>query len=680
MRNLLLTFCALLILAGCDRVAAPEAAATGPADTVPVGGLVLLDGAASSDPQGRALEYRWRLSSKPSGSVAEIADPTLAVAWLRPDAEGDYAAQLIVSNGALTSEASVSFKVQCGAAAPVASITANPAQAASGEIVSLVGSFTDLDLESPCSLSQQHTFAWSLIAAPAGSAARLTASDGPRPFFVPDLPGAYRVRLVVTDSTGKSGEAVADVEALQCGATAPVIEAIEATPARIGHSVQLSAMALDPDAAPPCSRDGELSFAWRLADKPAASGARFDDPSLEQPSFVPDIAGTYLVDLTVTDSTGRNARSELSIEVSGCGANAPQISSLTAAPAAPITGQAVSLSVEMADVDNDEGCAAHQQLSVRWTLLSLPAGSQAALSSTDSIRPWFRADVPGEYRFSAQAFDDTGRASEPVAIAVPVSVCGSAAPVAQIDAPPSAAIGAQVRVSAVASDSDIEQPCGLTESLSWFWSFASLPSGSDARLNGAQLAAPTFVPDVAGDYVLRLVVVDAAGHHSAPALATVSVGSCGGSLPVAIASAAPLAPGLGQAVQLEASASDADNDEPCLAGQSFGFRWSFDALPAGSHAALNSESAIAPSFRPDVPGDYVLSLIAIDSTGRRSAPATVTVSASSCGGAAPVASATATPSSTGVGQPVQLHGSFSDADNSEPCLANQSFGYRWSFE
>lgn len=48
------------------------------------------------------------------------------------------------------------------------------------------------------------TFSWSFSSRPAGSAAALAASDGPRPYFTPDAPGEYVVALVVNDGFGPS--------------------------------------------------------------------------------------------------------------------------------------------------------------------------------------------------------------------------------------------------------------------------------------------------------------------------------------------------------------------------------------------------------------------------------------------------------------------------------------------
>src|SRR5262249_15104645 len=58
--------------------------------------------------------------------------------------------------------------------------------------------------------------------------------------------------------------------------------------------------------------------------------------------------------------------------------------------------------------------------------------------------------------------------------------------------------------------------------LTFRWKFLSRPQGSQARLAQATTATPSFVADVAGTYVVRLIVNDGL-VDSAPATVTVTV-------------------------------------------------------------------------------------------------------------------------------------------------------------
>lgn len=69
-----------------------------------VGDTATLDGSLSSDENQDPLTYQWSITSVPEGSHAAIANPTAMVTTLTPDIPGTYVIQLVVSDGALTSD------------------------------------------------------------------------------------------------------------------------------------------------------------------------------------------------------------------------------------------------------------------------------------------------------------------------------------------------------------------------------------------------------------------------------------------------------------------------------------------------------------------------------------------------------------------------------------------------
>lgn len=77
----------------------PPTADAGPDQTVVVGERVQLDGSHSRDPDGDALSYSWRFLSKPSGSQAELSNPTIVNPTLTPDLPGEYLLELAVDDG-----------------------------------------------------------------------------------------------------------------------------------------------------------------------------------------------------------------------------------------------------------------------------------------------------------------------------------------------------------------------------------------------------------------------------------------------------------------------------------------------------------------------------------------------------------------------------------------------------
>jgi hypothetical protein len=74
---------------------------------VATGETVLLDGSASSDPNGDELTFGWTLVSKPDGSTASLADADTATPSFVADLAGEYEVMLVVSDGVLSDDDTV---------------------------------------------------------------------------------------------------------------------------------------------------------------------------------------------------------------------------------------------------------------------------------------------------------------------------------------------------------------------------------------------------------------------------------------------------------------------------------------------------------------------------------------------------------------------------------------------
>jgi len=150
-------------------------------------------------------------------------------------------------------------------------------------------------------------------------------------------------------------------------------------------------------------------------------------------------------------------------------------------------------------------------LAYRWTLVTVPPGSQAVLSDPASIQPTFVVDRPGTY-VAALTVNDGQLDSAPdiVQLATPNS-----SPMANAGPDQSVAVGQIVTLDGSrSSDAD-------GDSLTFFWSFAAKPPGSTATLSSDKTSQPTFVVDVPGIYVAQLIVNDGQ-IDSDPAEVTIS--------------------------------------------------------------------------------------------------------------------------------------------------------------
>lgn len=228
------------------------------------------------------------------------------------------------------------------------------------------------------------------------------------------------------------------------------------------------------------------------------------------------------------------------------------------------------------------------------------------------------------------------------------------APVANAGANQSVIVGDTVTLDGSAS-SDANK-----DKLIYSWAFTSRPTDSAATLSGATTVSPTFTADKAGSYVLSLIVNDGEVNSTA---ATVTVtASVGNAPPVAKITVTSNTVAVGSSVAVSGSGSTDENSDPLT------YRWTLTA-PTSSTAVLSSATAVSPTFTPDLPGAYVLSLTVNDGKADSATPATATITASTL----PVANA-GSDKSVFVGDTVTLDGSASTAPNGGTIAT-----YTWTF-
>ncbi len=280
--------------------AAPIANA-GVAQNVATGTVVTLDGSASSDANGDALTYVWTLTTKPANSAAALSLSSSVKPTFTADVAGTYAASLVVNDGQLNSSnaANVSITATVANVAPVAN--AGVAQnVVAGAVVTLDGAKSSDENNEPL------TYAWTLTAKPAGSAAILSSPTSAMPTFTADLAGTYVATLTVNDGKITSNSVTVSITAAMANA-APVANA------GIAQDVAASALVtLDGSASTDANGDA-LSYAWTLTAKPAGSTAALSSLTSRNPTFTADVAGTYVATLTVNDGKVNSSAATVSI-------------------------------------------------------------------------------------------------------------------------------------------------------------------------------------------------------------------------------------------------------------------------------------------------------------------------------------------------------------------------------
>lgn len=261
-----------------------------------VGYVVSLNGGNSADPAGKPLTYAWTLSSKPAASAAQLNSTNSSIAQFSPDALGMYVVKMTVTNS--TGESSYyTTTVTVRNNRPVAAISSNatPLALPSGPAIRLPSS-TQISLRGGASIDADGdaiTYSWSLTDKPAGSAAVLSALNTVNVQLTPDKDGTYVVVLRATDPSGAYSEQRLTIEA---GTYAPVAVVDR------GNMTTLVGEAVAASAASSYDEDGDtLTYSWALDARPASSNATIANPTSPTLNFTPDVAGTYVVSITVSD-------------------------------------------------------------------------------------------------------------------------------------------------------------------------------------------------------------------------------------------------------------------------------------------------------------------------------------------------------------------------------------------
>lgn len=584
---------------------------------------VTLDGSRSYDSDGDALSYAWAVVQSPSGSTATLNRADTAFPVFTPDVSGDYSFELVVSDGQKSSAPDIVI-LSSNNIAPIANAGADQ-RFTVGAMVSLDGSkSSDVD-------GDTLAYQWHIVSAPAGSAAALQDADQVVSTLTPDVWGDYVIALVVNDGTVDSSPSTTT---LRAGGHRPIASAGMDQSVVLGQTVHL-------DGSLSTDLDGDsLTASWSMVSKPKNSAASLTDIHTMHPQFTPDADGDYVVALTVFDGSQTSATDTVVLSTKNL---------------APVAHAGQSMSLSVGTVSHLNGSQSSdpegQPLTYSWSILSAPRGSTASLSDTSVVAPDFTADVAGTYKFQL-VVNDGARDSAPSTVIL-----------TETDLPPVADAGldqtARNNVTVSLSGTSSSDPEG--QALSYAWSFISIPATSSAQLSDADQVVASFTPDVTGDYVVQLVVTDAAGQTSVDAV--VIRDSSRNTLPVANAGK-DLQVDLNANLVLDGSgSSDADGD-------SLAYSWAILSRPAGSTAQLNDADTRSPNFTPDVEGDFVVQLVVSDGqsvslpdvvmihdTKRNLAPDAVIVN-----------------SGDGItGQSYQLSGLSSTDPNGDPLT------YRWSF-
>ena len=411
--------------------------------------------------------------------------------------------------------------------------------------------------------------------------------------------------LVVNDGKVSSSTVAVTVTASTAN-SAPVANA------GTNQNVTVGALTtLDGSASTDADRDA-LTYTWTLMSKPMGSASALSSTFSPKPTFTPDVAGSYSATLIVNDGKVSSFPTVVSVTAS-------------AANSAPVANAGINQNVTLPAIVTLDGSASsdanRDPLTYKWALVTKPAGSSAALSSTISAKPTFTADIAGSYVASLIVND--GLIDSTVTTTTVTAAVANSAPVANAGTNQNVTVGTLTTLDGSAStDAD-------RDALTYTWTLFSKPTNSTATLSSTATPKPTFTPDLAGAYVTSLVVNDSKVTSSTGAVTVTA----------ATANSAPVAnAGTNQSVTTGAVVTLTGSGSTDANNNTLAYLWTWASKPTNSTAALSSAATASPTFTADLAGTYVANLVVNDGIVNSSNVGSVTITASNLN-SAPVANA-----------------------------------------
>jgi uncharacterized delta-60 repeat protein len=333
-------------LAGAPPSNQPPVANAGPDQTVTAGATVQLTSAGSSDPEGSALSYFWTFQSKPSGSTAHFSNSNAANPIFIADMRGTYVVELIVNDGGSPPLDSAPATVQITATnrAPVAVADSYTVAQGATLIINaaagVLGNDTDADGDTLTAALVANVTHGSLTLNPDGGFA-YTPSPG---YSGPD---SFMYRA--SDGTSNSNTATVSLTVTVAPVNhPPVADAGSNQNATVGQLVQLNGTCTDVDG-------DSTTRTWSFTSRPAGSNAVLSNATISNPTFTPDLPGSYQLQLICNDGHVDSSPSPVAIAVLSptitltlasplVGVNRTINGTITLPQPAPAGGSAVTLS------------------------------------------------------------------------------------------------------------------------------------------------------------------------------------------------------------------------------------------------------------------------------------------------------------------------------------------------
>ncbi len=388
------------------------------------GATVTLSGANSSDLDGDTLQsYTWTFTSVPSGSslatgdTGAITQGSPPAASFTADAIGTFVVSLVVNDGTVNSEADT------------VNIVVNSAPTANAGADQTVGKGVMATLDGSGSSDAENntlTYTWSQSS---GTAVTLSSTSAQKPTFTPTANGTYVFSLTVNDGYQDSASADTVTITVADAPTAPSAGSDQTVEKTATNQAAVNLAGTNSDS-------GMTQYKWVFSSVPAASaltsanlanqGAATASTSTATggltDSFTPDVAGLYVLSLTVANSSNIwSAADTVNIEL-----NTAPVANAGADASAGVGFTTTLNGSSSADADGDN-------LTYAWTATAAPTGvtpSNVTITRKSASLPTatFVPGTAGDYTFSLTVSDGNLTSTADTVVITAAEVNFSASP------------------------------------------------------------------------------------------------------------------------------------------------------------------------------------------------------------------------------------------------------------
>ncbi|HVV05734.1 MAG TPA: PKD domain-containing protein, partial [Puia sp.] len=440
---------------------------------------VTVDGSASSDPDGSIKSYSWQQLSGPS--TASITSPNAVSTTITGLDTGAYVFQLTITDNQGAIATSI-LNVTVGAVG----YNNAPPIADAGPDLTIDLPADSIQLDASASHDPDGTitqYSWQKIAGPAQY--KISNAAIVNPMITGLFAGAYQFQLTVTDNLGVSTK---DTITIRVTATTPIPPVANAGP-DVMLSIPVDSTILT-GAGSYDKTGSSLTYSWHKAAGP--DQYNFNDSTLVSPKVSNLTGGTYIFELTVTDTSGLAGKDSVTVTVKP---NLPPVA--MAGNDTILTLPANSVRLDGSASGDPDGSIA----SYRWSEVSGP--TTFSINDSSAVKPTISHLSKGIYTVALTVTDNLGSTAGDTLV-ITVLPAPNTPPVA--NAGPDQTIILPVSATVLNGSASKDNDGVIT---SYHWLQLSGPSAS--TLDTPDSASTNTGDLMEGSYSFELTVTDTSG-------------------------------------------------------------------------------------------------------------------------------------------------------------------------